>query len=385
MKVTFFANFLNHIQFHLAQEFISNGCDFHFVATQKLPEVYQKLGHEDLNEKYDFVVRRYESDEQEEKAKKLAIDSDVVIIGQGNNDMLNLRMQQDKLTFIYSERVLKKGTYRRFIPRTHRKIVERFSRYNGKNLKVLCASAYLPLDLSLTGFKNDLYKWGYFPQTKSYDIDQLMNGKDNDVPTIVCAGRLTKIKRIKDIITLAKKLKENRYEFKVQIIGNGECEKELKAQAEKMDVCDKVFFLGSMSPEKVREYMEKANIFVFSSNFYEGWGTVMNEAMNSGCAVVASHAIGSVPYLVEHGETGMVYKMGNIKSMYDCVSKLLDDPELTQKLGRQAYEILIEKWNPKVAVKRLLELSKNLLKGDKYNFDSGVCSKAPIVKQNFKR
>lgn len=51
-----------------------------------------------------------------------------------------------------------------------------------------------------------------------------------------------------------------------------------------------------MKASEVRSYMEKADIYLFTSDFNEGWGAVLNESMNSGCAVVASHAIGSVPF-----------------------------------------------------------------------------------------
>ena len=48
--------------------------------------------------------------------------------------------------------------------------------------------------------------------------------------------------------------------------------------------------------------MEKSHIHLFTSNHLEGWGAVVNEAMNSGCAVVANREAGAVPYLIEHGK-----------------------------------------------------------------------------------
>ena len=71
---------------------------------------------------------------------------------------------------------------------------------------------------------------------------------------------------------------------------------------------DCVHMLGAMSPDEVRKHMEQANIFLFTSDRNEGWGAVLNEAMNSGCAVVASHAIGSVPYLIKNGNNGYIYE-----------------------------------------------------------------------------
>ena len=48
--------------------------------------------------------------------------------------------------------------------------------------------------------------------------------------------------------------------------------------------------------------MEQANIFIISSTHEEGWGAVVNEAMNSGCVVIGSHAAGAVPFLIENAK-----------------------------------------------------------------------------------
>ena len=83
-----------------------------------------------------------------------------------------------------------------------------------------------------------------------------------------------------------------------------------------------VKILGSMSPEKVREYMEQSEIFLFTSDREEGWGAVLNEAMNSACAVVASDAAGSTNFLVVDGENGFLYKSGDIDDLYYKVKLL---------------------------------------------------------------
>ena len=137
-----------------------------------------------------------------------------------------------------------------------------------------------------------------------------------------------------------------------------------------------------MSPDMVREHMEAANIYLFTSDYNEGWGAVLNESMNSGCAVVASHAIGSVPFLIKHEENGLIYKNGNLQQLYECVKKLLEDSSLCDKIGKAAYITLSKVWNAKIAVDRIIKLSDSLLKGEKVYFKDGPCSKAKIIKQN---
>ena len=385
MKITFFSNYLNHHQLYLSQEIINCGCDYTFVATEQIPQATKNFGYEDMNEKYDFVLRTYESDENMQKARDLALDSDVVILGNVDRSFLEKRMEQNKLTFVYSERLFKKGTYRRFIPSTRKKVDARFTRYNGKNLHVIAASAYLALDLKLIGFKNPVYKWGYFPQVKEYDVKELLSLKQNSPVKILWAGRFLDWKRTKDAIKLAQKLKSNGYDFSLDIIGSGVCEYKLKELARKLKIEDKVSFLGSMSPQKVREHMEKADIYLFTSNFYEGWGAVLNESMNSGCATVASHSIGSVPYLIKHGENGLIYKMGDINSLYNCVKQLIDNPQYALKLGENAYCTLKDVWNPKTAANRFVMLAQSLLNGENCEYEDGVLSNAEVITQKYKR
>ena len=139
-----------------------------------------------------------------------------------------------------------------------------------------------------------------------------------------------------------------------------------------------------MKPEQVREYMERAGIYLFTSNFQEGWGAVLNEAMNSGCAVVASHAIGSVPYMMENGENGYIYQSDNIDDIYNKVKFLLDNPEEQKRIGENAYKTITQMWNAETAVERFLSLCEEMsLKGKCDLFEKGPCSKADILENDW--
>lgn len=144
---------------------------------------------------------------------------------------------------------------------------------------------------------------------------------------------------------------------------------------------DVVDFKGFMSPDEVRNHMEEADIFLFTSDFNEGWGAVLNESMNSGCAVVASHAIGSVPFLVKHGINGMIYKNGDDKELLSLVMQLCDDDNLRESIGKQAYRTLAEEWNAKNAAVNFLKLAQSILNRKKIEIPSGPCSVAEVVSQ----
>lgn len=97
--------------------------------------------------------------------------------------------------------------------------------------------------------------------------------------------------------------------------------------------------------------------------------------MNSACAVVASGAIGSVPYLVKSGENGYIYRDGDLDDLYEKVKYLLDHPKERAAMGKAAYQTMTETWCADVAAERLLTLIENLQAGKDTPFGEGPCSK----------
>ena len=386
MKVTFFSNFLNHHQlpFCLAMCKLTDN-NFTFVATEKIPQERLDMGYADMNSAYPFVLRAYESEVAEQEAMKLALESDVIITGSAPEKYTVSRIEQHKLTFRYSERIYKKGIWRALSPTGSRVMHKKHTKYKGEPLYMLCASAYTAMDFAIQGaYIDKTYKWGYFPEVKQYDIAELMGkklsvtsgGLKHPQASILWAGRLIGWKHPDASIQLAASLKEKGYSFRMSIIGNGEMNAQLEKMITDNNLSDCVEMLGAMPPEKVREHMERADIFLFTSDFHEGWGAVMNESMNSGCAVVASHAVGSVPFLIQDGVNGIVYKNGNQRDLNRAVKELLDNPEKRRKMGCAAYQTMTEQWNGETAARRFLTLCDALKNGGNTPYDDGPCSKA---------
>lgn len=376
MICVFVSNILDHHSTHLCEECRKQFDSFSFVATDNASNYgYQTAGTAD------FVVPYYDEKRKQEAIDQI-LDADVVIFGSCPDALIKIRMDANKLSFLYSERFFKKGTWRRFIPTTRKSVMNRIGKY--KNMYVLCASAYLPYDLSLIGFPTEkCFKWGYFPEAIEYkDVQPL---KSVEKTHLLWVGRLLGWKHPEMAINLAELLKNDGFDFELDIIGDGNLKNSIEEEInmKQLDVC--VNLLGSKTPEEVREYMEKSHIFISTSDFYEGWGAVLNEAMNSGCAVVASHAAGSTPYLVEDNVNGLIYKSGNMNELYEKVKYLLDNPSEQERLGKAAYDTIVNKWNAKVAAERLVNLSEHLLSGDKYSdlYQEGPCSKAEIIKDDW--
>lgn len=307
--------------------------------------------------------------------------SDAVIIGSAPDSLIENRLKLNKLTFKYAERFYKTGFKASRYLRNMLAAWLHHGRFQKYPLYMLCASAYTAADCAKFGnYKNRCYKWGYFPELKKYDdINTLVESKKEN--SLLWVGRLIDWKHPELALRVAKKLKKEGYSFKLNFIGTGELEEKLRTQIKQEDLEDCVSLLGQMRPEKVREYMEKSEIFLFTSDRQEGWGAVLNEAMNSGCAVVASGAIGSVPFLIKDGENGYIYRDGNIDGLYEKVKHLFDNKEVRVKLGKNAYATLYNEWNAAVAADRFVKLVQAIESGSKKVdiFESGPCSKAEIL------
>ena len=377
MKIAFVSNFLNHHQlpFSLAMQG-KDGVEYAFVATKEISKERATLGYQNMNREFDFVIRAYESEEQQARAVSVCNEADVVIIGSAPWEYVVARLAQNRTTFLYSERIYKKRVQYYKLPLRLLRHWKKFGRH--KNLHLLCASAYTAGDYARTRtFLGKAYKWGYFPEVKRYeDIPSLLANKQKN--SILWAGRFLGWKHPEVPIEIAKRLVADGYDFELDMIGVGEEFEKTRALSVAEGLSDRVHFHGSMKPEEVREYMEKSEIYLFTSDRGEGWGAVLNESMNSGCAVVASHAIGSVPFLVKDGENGLIYQDGNIDDLYKKVKWLLDHSAERARMGEAAYRTMTEEWNAENAAKRFLALAEAILEGNTHPtlFAEGVCSKA---------
>ena len=386
-NLVFISNYFNHHQKPFCEAMYNLlGDGFKFIETDKMTNERKKLG---WGEKIipNYVISENNYRKNLSKCQELINEADVVIIGSAPEFLIEKRKKENKLIFRYSERALKKGLEPlKYIPR----LIKWNLKNRSNNIYMLCASAYTAADYGkFFLFKNKCYKWGYFPKVEKYNIEELLKNKfsekNNTCTSILWVGRLIGWKHPDTSILLAEKLKNEGYNFRLSIIGTGELEEKLKTMIIEKKLSDYVNMLGATSPEKVREYMKEADIYLFTSDRNEGWGAVLNESMNSGCAVVASHAIGSVPFLIENEKNGLIYKDNDYEDFYKKVTVLLDSKEKRQELSKNAYFTMTEIWNAENTAKRFISLAQSILDGEKNPdiFETGVCSKAKEIKDDW--
>ncbi len=327
-----------------------------------------------MNESYEFVLRSYEAPEQATLAAKAIAGADIVIAGHAPWRMLEDRLRDGKPVFFYSERLFKKKS-------SYWQIPARFLRYRSRyaghhNISLLAAGVYAASDYAICGaFRNRSFKFGYFPETRRYaDTDALLERK---LPfSMVWAGRFLDWKHPETVVTIIARLKKRGIPCILDMIGTGPMEAVLRKMAEAAGLNGSIRFLGAMPPESVRARMESARLFLFTSGRGEGWGAVLNEAMNSGCAVLASREAGASPYLVHDGVSGVLMPCCKPDFWAEKAAEILTDDALRIDLGREACRTITESWNADIAAERLLDLADSLAAGRASPFAEGICSPA---------
>ncbi|MGN0413603.1 MAG: glycosyltransferase [Lachnospiraceae bacterium] len=394
MKITFVSNYINHHQIPVSNElFRQLGEDYCFIQTEPIEAERLQMGWEDQTGKLSYLKCYYD---EPEVCKKLIMESDAVIFGGTDEESyIQDRLKAGKLTIRYSERLYKTGQWKAVSPRGLNKKYQDHTRYRKSPVYLLCAGGYVPCDFHIVhAYPEKMLKWGYFPATMELDIDEVWERKNRKamkpgesaskegVMTLLWAGRFIDWKHPELPIFLAQQLKQKGYKFHLTMVGGGDMEQEICGMVQKKQLEDCVELAGYLSPEQVREKMLDSQIYLFTSDYQEGWGAVLNEAMNSGCAVVASHAIGAVPFLVQHGKNGLIFESGNQKDFCNQVEKLLQKQKEAENLGKEAYQTITETWNAEKAADRLLTTIKNLQLQEELSFYAeGPCSRAEVVSE----
>jgi glycosyltransferase involved in cell wall biosynthesis len=365
MRISFYSNFLNHHQLPFCLEMKNLiGNQFTFISTEPTPDSFLQSGYPNC-EKVDFNLLAYSTNQNMKTAIQLGLESDVVMIGSAPEYYVKERISNNKLTFRVSERIFKRGYQSLLSPRALFHLYKQHTRYRNRNVHMLCASSFASYDFKLiNSYTNKMYKWGYFTEIIQYDIKKILYDKPHEIPVLLWVGRFINWKHPELAVQLAEILKRGGLKFQLKMIGSGPLIQETSNLIKLLDVQDYVELLGNKSNDEVRNIMLKANIFLLTSDRNEGWGAVLNEAMSSGCAVLGSNMIGSVPYLIEHERNGLIFKSMDLNSLTNEALKVISNEIFRNKLAESAYHTMIRHWNPRNAAYSFVELASSLLNGE---------------------
>ncbi len=149
-------------------------------------------------------------------------------------------------------------------------------------------------------------------------------------------GQITPLKRQDLFLEAVRLLTENnayeRVEFFIIGTANPEdsaYEASLRDTARAIGLADRVHFTGFVAD--LPNYLSAFDIVVAPSE-NEGFSLAAIEAMNAGCAVIATE-VGGIAEIIEHNETGILFQPGNAKMLTMDLQLLLFDNQLRRRLA----------------------------------------------------
>jgi glycosyltransferase involved in cell wall biosynthesis len=162
---------------------------------------------------------------------------------------------------------------------------------------------------------------------------------------ILAIGGFYEYKGYDYLLRAAKELSIRGIKYEIDLVGDGKEADGLKALATKLQISDRVRFLGWLPPGEIPNVMRQATIFVHpSSRLADGVPNVIKESMAVGTPVVASSVAG-IPELLGNGKYGILVPPKDVKALANAVETLLSNDELRLKYTYTARRRAEEKFD----------------------------------------
>ena len=209
------------------------------------------------------------------------------------------------------------------------------TRYGWEHLRALTDH---PEKVMLTYHGLDLAR---FPLPPQREFDPEASGRPL---RLLSVGRAVEKKGYDDLLDALALLGEGPAWHFVHI-GGGERLDQLKAQAERLGLSDRITWLGPQDQTRVIEEYRKADLFVLASRIAkdgdrDGLPNVLMEAQSQALPCIATD-VSAIPELIEDGVTGLLTEPGNSVALAQAIAHLLAAPAECQRLGRAGYERLL--------------------------------------------
>ncbi|RAK11938.1 glycosyltransferase involved in cell wall biosynthesis [Halanaerobium saccharolyticum] len=193
------------------------------------------------------------------------------------------------------------------------------------------------------------------------DISQEFGIADNK-KIIGNIGRLSYQKGHEFLIEAVELLKQERNDFVVLIIGDGERKKELKNLVKEKELDDYIIFTGFR--DDVYNLLPGLDFLVHTAR-WEGFGFVIAEAMAAGIPVVSTD-VSNISEIVVDGKSGYLAKAEDVEDIKEKIFNLMQsDYNLKNKMGNNGRNIIENKFSIDLMINKL----KLFLKGKFYVCD----------------
>lgn len=156
--------------------------------------------------------------------------------------------------------------------------------------------------------------------------------KEYGSPLILFVGRLVYYKGLEFLIKAMKEIRT-----RLLVIGDGPLKKKLMRLSRRINVGDKIIWLGDIENERLAPFYYACDIFVLPSSIEaESFGIVQVEAFACGKPVVSTNLPTGVTFVNQHEITGLIVPPKDTQALSLAINRLLGSQELRQRYSGMA-------------------------------------------------
>lgn len=195
-----------------------------------------------------------------------------------------------------------------------------------------------------------------------YNFSPLLNNKENLINNkskyLLYFGRLSKEKGIKTLIKAFEILPNTTDLF---VVGTGELEHDLKKYIFEKKILN-VKLLGFKSGLELNKLISNAKFVVVPSEWYENNPMTIIESYCFSVPVIGSR-IGGIPEIIDEGNTGFTFTMGDVKDLSSILNKTLTISDSKYFEMKKKCRLYAEQnFSPDIHYKKLMQLYKKTIK-----------------------
>jgi glycosyltransferase involved in cell wall biosynthesis len=194
-------------------------------------------------------------------------------------------------------------------------------------------------DIFTTGYAVDnnfyLDKYRIHKENKDHLIEELNVSNRN----FLFVGRFSREKNIISLLKAYKKIKENKSEWGLILVGDGPEKNAISEFIRQHKLEDHIHLPGFIQQSEITKYYTVSDVMILPS-VSEPWGLVINEAMICELPLIVSDRCGCHPELVKDAVNGFVYPAPDNEKLEKCMRYMIDNEEKLIEMGIESSNII---------------------------------------------
>jgi glycosyltransferase involved in cell wall biosynthesis len=189
------------------------------------------------------------------------------------------------------------------------------------------------------------------------DLSQFRYRERNPLrPHLICSRGFSAYYSVDVVVKAFGEVQQEYPNAALDLVGDGPLETDVRKLVADLRLRN-VNFAGVASRTEIGRYYDQADIFI-NASWLDNMPVSVIEAFATGIPVVTTSPE-AMPYLVEHGRTGLLSPVGDGKALASNVVRLLREPALAATLARNAHQDSL-KYSWKVVREQWLKIYRGL-------------------------